>query len=243
MNHSAVYQLREVHKNHGLAFALQIADLHIQRGEVFALLGPTGAGKSTLLRLLAGLEPPGSGEIRFESQGFLADSLSTSSRRRITLVHQRPLLLTGTVRLNVEYGLRLRGAREVFSKTEAMLDRLGLRELASQSAQTLSGGQVQLVALARSLVIEPEVLLLDEPTANLDPASVSLVEETIRDVQRERSMTIVWATHNLFQARRMATRTALILNGRLVEVAATDQFFGSPADPRTADFVQGRMVY
>ena len=87
------------------------------------------------------------------------------------------------------------------------------------------------------------MLLLDEPTANLDPAYVSLVEETIREVQRERSMTVVWATHNLFQARRVATRTALIWNGQLVEVAATDMFFGSPTDPRTADFIQGRMVY
>jgi tungstate transport system ATP-binding protein len=118
-----------------------------------------------------------------------------------------------------------------------------LSKIASQSAQTLSGGQTQLVALARSLVIEPDVLLLDEPTAHLDPAHVALVEETIRQFQQERQTTIVWATHNLFQARRVADRTALLLNGQLVEVAPTEEFFKNPSDSRTAEFVQGRMVY
>ncbi len=243
MNDSSIYQLIEVRKNHGPAFTLQIANLHVQRSEVIALLGPTGAGKSTLLRLLAGLESSDSGEIRFEGRPLNASSVSMTTRRRITLLHQRPLLLTGTVRFNVEYGLRLRGTKNVSLKADAMLNRLGLRKLASQSAQTLSGGQTQLVALARALVIEPDVLLLDEPTANLDPGYVSLVEETVRDTQRERGMTIVWATHNLFQARRVATRNALILNGHLVEVATTKSFFENPMDARTADFIQGRMIY
>jgi tungstate transport system ATP-binding protein len=161
----------------------------------------------------------------------------------MTLVHQRPVLLTGTVRLNVEYGLRLRGSRDRARKVDGILDRLGLTRIASQSSQTLSGGQTQLVALARALVIEPDVLLLDEPTAHLDPAHVALVEKTIRHFQQKHHMTTVWATHNLFQARRVAGRTALLLNGQLVEVAATEKFFTDLSDPRTADFVQGRMVY
>ncbi|MCH8147419.1 MAG: ATP-binding cassette domain-containing protein, partial [Planctomycetes bacterium] len=107
----------------------------------------------------------------------------------------------------------------------------------------LSGGQTQLVCLARALVASPDVLLLDEPTANLDPAHVALVEETIREVQRQRGLTVVWATHNLFQVRRVADRVALMLDGQLVEVAATEPFFESPKDSRTADFVQGKMVY
>ena len=122
MSDSPIYQLREVRKNHGLAFTLQIADLHVQNGEVFALLGPTGAGKSTLLRLLAGLEALSGGEIRFEGQPLAAGSLPITTRRRITLVHQRPLLLTGTVRLNVEYGLRLRGAKSTVQKVECSTD-------------------------------------------------------------------------------------------------------------------------
>ena len=92
-------------------------------------------------------------------------------------------------------------------------------------------------------MIEPEVLLLDEPTAHLDPAHVGLVEQTTDQVRQKRGMTVVWATHNLFQARRVASRTALLLNGELVEAASTEQFFANPSDPRTTDFVQGRMVY
>jgi tungstate transport system ATP-binding protein len=215
----------------------------VRHGEVLGLLGPTGAGKSTLLRLLAGLENSTGGEACFDNSPFVSTDLPLATRRRITLVHQRPILLTGSVRLNVEYGLRLRGIRDRTQKTEEVLDRLGLNEIASQSAQTLSGGQVQLVALARALAIEPDVLLLDEPTAHLDPAHVAKVEETICQIQQERPMTVVWATHNLFQARRVADRTALLLNGRLMEVARTEKFFTNPSDPRTADFVQGRMVY
>jgi tungstate transport system ATP-binding protein len=147
------------------------------------------------------------------------------------------------VRLNVEYGLRLRGCRDATRKVDEVLDRLGLTKIAPQSAQTLSGGQVQLVALARALVIEPDVLLLDEPTAHLDPAHVARVEGMIHQIQEESQTTIVWATHNLFQTRRVAARTALLLNGQLVEVAPTEEFFTNPSDLRTADFVHGRMVY
>jgi tungstate transport system ATP-binding protein len=243
MTDDAIYRLRDLHKSHGSGFTLYLSRLNLLRGEVVGLLGPTGAGKTTLLRLLAGLEKPDVGEVMFEGAPLASPDLSPAIRRRITMVHQHPVLLTGTVEFNVGYGLRLRGERKPTRIVIEVLDRLGLRKFASQSAKTLSGGQTQLVALARALVIEPDVLLLDEPTSHLDPAHVALVEETIRHMQEERRMTIVWATHNLFQARRVADRTALLLDGQLVEVAPTDDFFQNPSDPRTLDFVQGRMVY
>ena len=243
MTDETLYRLRDLQRSYGENFALLIRQLDVRRGEVLGLLGPTGSGKSTLLRLLAGLEQLTDGDISFDGSPFVSTDLPLTTRRRMTLVHQRPVLLTGSVRLNVEYGLRLRGIRDRARRVERVLDRLGLAKIASQSAQTLSGGQTQLVALARALVIEPDVLLLDEPTAHLDPAHVALVEETIRQFQQERHMTIVWATHNLFQARRVAVRTALLLNGQLVEAAPTEEFFTNLSDPRIADFVQGRMVY
>lgn len=242
MTDDSLFRLGNVQKRHG-SFLLHIQKLEVRSGEILGLLGPTGSGKSTLLRLLAGLIKADHGELYFESQPFASQDLSLSACRRMTLVHQTPLLLTGTVRNNIEYGLRLRGRQDRADKVDAVLDRLGLSKFAMQSALTLSGGQTQLVALARALVIEPDVLLLDEPTAHLDPAHVALVEETIRQVQQERPMTVVWATHNLFQARRVASRTTLLLNGQLVETAPTEEFYTNPSDPRTADFVQGRMVY
>ncbi|HUG93013.1 MAG TPA: ATP-binding cassette domain-containing protein [Planctomycetaceae bacterium] len=243
MNPSALYALSAVEKVHGPAFALRVDEFCIPRGEVFGLLGPTGAGKSTLLRLLAGLEPPDRGVIRFDGRTLVADERSLAARRRMTLVYQRPLLLAGTVRFNVEYGLRLRRVRDAARRAEAILDRLGLLRIARQSARTLSGGQIQLVALARALVIEPDVLLLDEPTVNLDPAYVALVEQAVRDIRQERTLTVVWATHNLHQARRVTGRAALLLDGAVVETAPTRSLFEQPADPRTADFIEGRMIY
>ena len=120
---------------------------------------------------------------------------------------------------------------------------VGLSDMARQPARTLSGGEAQRVALARALVLNPEVLLLDEPTANLDPYNVALIEEIVANLNREKGMTLVLVTHNVFQARRLAGRVALLLDGRIVEMNDTENFFNNPADPRTAAFVGGEMVY
>jgi tungstate transport system ATP-binding protein len=206
-------------------------------------VGPTGAGKSTLLRLLAGLETPTGGILVVGDHRLDGRGLPLGLQRRITLLFQRPFLLKGTVLANVEYGLKLRGVSRSADRAQRVMDRLGLMDLARQPAHTLSGGQMQLVALARALAVEPDILLLDEPTAHLDPARVALVEQAVEDYRRERQATIVWATHHLFQARRVADRVALLLDGRLVEVAPTQDFFEAPSDPRTTAFVQGKMIY
>jgi tungstate transport system ATP-binding protein len=237
----ALFRLSGVSRQLGEVFRLRVDDLTIQRGEVFALLGPTGAGKTTLLRLLTGLQRPDAGMIQFKD-ALLANGSPLSLLRSITMVHQRPILLSGSVESNVEYGLRARGDRSGL-KARHVLDRLELGRVARQDARSLSGGQIQLVALARALAPQPEVLLLDEPTANLDPAYVALVEKVIAETQAERGMTVVWATHNLFQARRVSRRLALLLNGEIVEVAGKETFFDGPGDARTAAFVQGKMVY
>jgi tungstate transport system ATP-binding protein len=243
MNAPPVYRLADVAQCYGNSPVLEIDALEVPPGDVLCLLGPTGAGKSTLLRLLAGLERPTRGQVQFNGDGFQADRLPIATRRRIAMVHQRPHLLTGSVQYNVEYGLRIRAAADRGPKAHAALAQLGIESLAHRWAHTLSGGQAQLAALARALVIEPEVLLLDEPTANLDPARVVLVERVVEQMRQSAPRTIVWATHNLFQARRVARRVALLWDGKLVEVAPTEQFFHSPSHPRTRDFVEGRAVY
>lgn len=243
MNKPRLYQLDAVIQSFGGRPVLQIDRLEVAAGELLCLLGPTGAGKSTLLRLLAALERPVSGKIRFGEYLLNGAVLPEDIQRRITLVFQRPLLLSGTVQTNVEFGLRLRGSGRRPAQVQEILRQLKLDGLATRSAKTLSGGETQLVALARALVLQPDVLLLDEPTSNLDPARVALVEEVVAAVHRHRATTVVWATHNLFQARRVAQRVALLLDGRLVEAAPTHQFFESPSNPLTAAFVRGEMVY
>lgn len=242
MGEASLFQLRDVRKRYGETLAVDIDRFDAEPGELMCLLGPTGAGKSTLLRLLAGVEPPTSGEIFYRGHAHRFDSLSLCAQRSMTLVFQRPLMLSGTVRQNVEYGLRMRKGPNI-SKVDRILDRLGLSRLARHAAHTLSGGQTQLVALARALVLEPAVLLLDEPTANLDPARVELVERVVEEEFRERQANVIWATHNIFQARRVARTVALMLDGRFIEVARVAQFFDAPRDPRTKDFVEGKMVY
>jgi tungstate transport system ATP-binding protein len=163
----------------------------------------------------------------------------------VTTVFQTPVLLNRSVAANVGYGLKVRGQdkKAIDQAVAEALERVGLNKLAHQSARTLSGGEAQRVALARALVIQPTVLLLDEPTANLDPYNVKLIEEIVADENRQKGTTVVLVTHNVFQAKRLAHRTALLLEGRLVEIAATPTFFEAPSDPRTAAFVRGEMVY
>ncbi len=241
MNRPPVYELDAVYKKQSDSFSLEISRLVIASGETLGLVGPTGAGKSTLLRLLSGLEMPSSGAISL--WGHRHEGNNIESLRRVAMVHQRPLMLSESVRYNIEYGLHVRRVKSAQQRSDPMLERLGLSRLVNQDARTLSGGQLQLLAIGRALVVEPEVLLLDEPTAHLDPANVALVEDVIGEQKQRLGMTIVWATHNLFQARRTASKIALLLSGRLIEITDRETFFDSPSDERTKDFVQGKMVY
>lgn len=234
-----LYQLRDIQHRYGDRTVLDLPALDIQRGENLAIVGPSGSGKSTLLRLLQFLEAPTNGSITFD--GFIIDGrVALDTRRRIATVFQQPALLNRSVYDNVAYGLRLRGQRDANERIMAALDRVGLREYARSRARTLSGGEAQRVALARALVLQPEALLLDEPTANLDPYNVSVIEDLIRS---HGAMTMVLVTHNIFQAKRLADRVGLLLGGRLIELSSTDQFFNAPGDPRTRAFINGEMVY
>ncbi len=241
----ALYTLRDVRQQYQTRTVLHIEQLDIERGEILAIVGPSGAGKSTLLRHLALLEAPQHGQLTFDGLPYQQAAASLTARRRVTMVFQKPTFLNRSVAANVAYGLGLRGrnGRGGKSAVEGVLRQVGLAELATAAVRTLSGGEAQRVALARALVIQPHALLLDEPTANLDPYNVKLIEQLVQQTNQTQQTTIVLVTHNIFQARRLAHRTALLLEGKLVEVAETNRFFESPADPRTAAFVRGEMVY
>ena len=239
-----LYRLSGVEKGYDGRCVLRVRALTVERGEILAIVGPSGAGKSTLLRLLNFLETPDRGAICFQGRDFRpGETMPVALRRRVTTVFQRPVLLQRSVWDNVAYGLRLRGRRERQARVAGALEKVGLTHLARQDARTLSGGEAQRVALARAMVLEPDVLLLDEPTANLDPHNVGLIEEIVSRLNRQAATTLVLVTHNIFQARRLAGRVALLLEGEVVEVAGVEKFFEAPADERTAAFVRGDMVY
>lgn len=236
-----IYELQNVQQVYQGRTVLDINEMSVRQGEVLALVGPSGAGKSTLLRLLNFLESPSSGSIVYCGQP-VAHTVPLDVRRQVTTVFQRPVLMRSRVWENVAYGLRLRSV-PLDGAVDRILDRVGLTGLARHGALTLSGGEMQRVALARALVVQPRVLLLDEPTANLDPYNVGLIEDIIRRTNAEQGTTIVLVTHNVFQARRLAHRTGLMLGGKLIEIGDTATFFSVPVDQRTAAFVRGEMVY
>ncbi len=236
-----IYDLDNVRHVYRERVVLDIKELSVRQGEILALVGPSGAGKSTLLRLLNFLESPSSGAISFCGQA-LVGSAPLEIRRQVTTVFQRPVLQRSSVRDNVAYGLYLRGQPRDGS-VDQMLECVGLTGLARHAAHTLSGGEMQRVALARALVVRPRVLLLDEPTGNLDPYNVGLIEDIVRKTNAEQGTTVILVTHNVFQARRLAHRTGLLLGGKLIELGVTPAFFASPVDQRTGAFVRGEMVY
>lgn len=239
---TTIYSLSHVKQIYNSRTVLDINALQIHRGEILALVGPSGAGKSTLLRQLAFLEPPASGEMEFNGRIVDTQWPDLNARRRVTMVFQQPHLLRRSVHDNVDYGLKLRH-RENRDGVTAVIEQLGLSPLINARATKLSGGEKQRVALARALVLEPDVLLLDEPTANLDPYNIKLIESMVTETNQQRGTSVVMVTHNIFQAQRLATRVGLLLNGRLIEVAPTADFFERPQAPETAAFLRGDIIY
>lgn len=235
-----IYQVKDLTRVIDKRVIVDIEDLEIRDGELFVIVGPNGAGKSTFLRLLHFLEEPTTGEIEFQGQP-VSMPVPIEMRRRIGMVFQRPEFLDTNVLENVNYPLRLRKIREN-GRVEDALTRLALTDFAQSHTSTLSGGELQRVALARLLVTQSNILLLDEPTANLDPYNAELIEGLIVELHRE-GTTIVMVTHNIFQAKRLAGRVGLMLNGQIVEVAPADTFFENPKEPRVKAFIDGEMVY
>lgn len=237
------YALEQLRHCYGNRTVLDIPRLEVRQGEILALVGPSGAGKSTLLRLLNFLEPPTQGHIWFHGHAINCHTLPLSLRRSVTMVFQRPIMRSTSVLNNAAYGLQLRGVPDARDAARAALDKLGLLHLAKKSAHTLSSGEMQRVALVRAMLTRPAVLLLDEPTANLDPYNIKLIEQALIDDHRQHGTTMVLVTHNIFQARRLAQRVALLLDGQIIEVADVTTFFEAPRDARTRAFLQGDIVY
>jgi molybdopterin-binding protein len=220
-------ELKDVTKVYGDKTVVDGVNLQIHEGEILALLGPNGSGKTTLLKILAFIENPTNGEVKFQGEPVTAKN-TEKMRMQSTLVFQKTTLFDTSVYNNVAYGLKIRktpkDARD--EEVKRALRLVKLEGFEKRPAKKLSGGEQQRVAIARALALKTKLLLLDEPTANLDPKNASIVEEVIAIVNRELKTTIVMATHNMFQAKAFPHRIALMNDGKITEVGAPTEIFG-----------------
>ncbi len=226
--------LHDVSVSTGHVTILDHASIGFGSGAPTVLIGPNGSGKSTLIRIAMGLIAPTAGRVTW---GGLAET----NGRRLAMVFQRPVMLRRTVTANVAYALASAGLVVRPVHIRELLQRVGLADLADRPARRLSGGEQQRLALARALAREPEVLFLDEPTANLDPASTRAVEDIVGAVASS-GVKIVMATHDLGQARRLAGDVAFLARGRVVEHTPADRFFTGSMTPEATAFLRGDLV-
>lgn len=231
-------QIRGLLVQHKKRDVLRVESLDIQSGETLTVVGPNGAGKSTLLLTLARLLKPSEGDILYDGKSLNQwDELEY--RRRISFVFQSPLLMDMTVEQNVALGLKFRGTpkEETRERTWKWMKQLGVESLAKRRAGQLSGGEAQRVSLARAFVLEPELLLLDEPFAALDPPTHAKLLEDLSTILKQDHRTAVFVTHNLGEAAKVSHRIAVIVGGVLRQVGTSKQIKSRPADETVAAFL------
>jgi tungstate transport system ATP-binding protein len=214
--------------------------LSIRDGEIFGLIGPSGSGKSTLLRLLDLIEMPTGGDLSIFGEDALSAETRFHLRRRMAMLYQKPVIFNRTVHENIAIGMKYRkeSRATIDERVRDALRDIGLEGYARRSARTLSGGEAQRVALARAMVTDPEILFLDEPTANLDPHSVEMIEKTILSLNRDVKTTVIVSTHDMLQGQRLAGRMGVLMNGVLPQIGNTVEIFHRPATRNVARFVQ-----
>jgi tungstate transport system ATP-binding protein len=234
---SADLSLRDLEVRAGGVTVLRVPQLDIQPGEVLALLGPNGSGKSTLIHSLALLHRPTAGTISFGGETVARRSDHTALRRRMGVVFQEPFLMNTTVARNVASGLVFRGASDVDARVKGALELFRIPHLADRSARKLSGGEAARVSLARAFVLEPDVMMLDEPFSPLDPPTRNALLEEVEQIIRRTGVTTVMATHDGSEALRLADRIAVMREGSIVQIGPPAEIMDRPASTFVASFM------
>jgi tungstate transport system ATP-binding protein len=233
--------LKNVTKEFSGTLALNHINLHFDNKGVFTIIGPSGAGKTTLLKILALLLKPTKGQI-FVNNVNVDNNMRHSLRRKFTMVFQNALFFNSNVHDNISYGLKIRNlpSDEVEKRIRDVLKRFGLIELEKKLMSELSVGQMQRVSLARAFVLEPDILFLDEPTANLDPENNSIMEKEILSFSKTKP--VVMSTHNIMQIYRIADRVAFLSDGSLIDLGEKG-ILEDPQDECIKRFVAGETGY
>jgi tungstate transport system ATP-binding protein len=236
-----VIEFDHVVMNFGKKEVLKDVSFSIINGEIFTFIGPSGSGKTTVLRLIDMLERPTSGKILIDGTNVtkLRDRAKVQVRRKMSMVLQKPSPLRGSVYANIAIGLQFRNvnADEISRRVSESLELVGLEGYEERDAITLSGGEMQRVAIARAITTKPDVLLLDEPTANLDPVSTEKIESMIGELKNRFDITIILSTHDMVQGQRLADRIAVVIDGRIGQIGTSKQIFYQPMNQAVAHMV------
>lgn len=227
-------RIEKVRRIYGKKIVLDIENMEFERGGIYGIIGPNGSGKSTLLKIIAGLEQSNFGSVYYNEE-----KLNNRLLRYITYTKQNPYLLNTSVFENVAYPLRVRKykKKDIIQRVNSILNEFGINDLRYQNATKLSGGESQKVALARAMVFDPKILLLDEPTANIDPNSIEIIEENILKKNKKLGTTIIVVTHNIAQAKRICDKIIFIKDGRIVEFNEAEKLIYSPENEETKRFL------
>jgi len=230
MNQQILLKVKNLKKIYNNQIVLDIDSLSFNKSEIYAIVGPNGSGKTTLINILNLLEKPDEGQIFFEGKDIIRTShlYFLKIRRQMTLVHQKPFLFQSTVYNNIVYGLKIRGIlyHDQEARVNKALKMVGLPGFERRESHQLSGGEAQRVVIARALAIEPEILFLDEPTANIDQRYIDVIERIIKKINYEMKTTVIFTTHDLSQAYRLAGEIVSLVDGKVVQHVPENIFRG-----------------
>jgi tungstate transport system ATP-binding protein len=231
--------IKNITKEYDNKLILNIDNYNIKKGKIIGIVGANGAGKSTLVKILGGLEKASGGRLLYDGEQDF-----NKIYKEITVVFQHPYLLTTSVYNNIAYPLKLRKFKkqEIKNEVNKLMEDVEIKDLEKQRANTLSGGERQKVALARALAFNPSLLLLDEPTANIDPNSMVIMENMIKKINKTKGTTIIIVTHNLAQAKRICDKVIVMDRGEIIEAGDIEEIMQNPQNIVTRNLINKEFI-
>lgn len=218
----------------------------INQHDTIGIVGPSGSGKTTLVKSIALLNyERTTGDYYYKQQKIIPvenEALLFKIRKNIIFIHQTPVLFKGTLKYNIEYGFKLRKRSIDKDYLDKLVSSFNLSHLIDRNVNLLSGGEKQRVCLLRAIALKPEILILDEPTQNLDPVNIKIIEDNLKKFVEDNG-TVIIVTHNLFQAQRITNKLGILVDGQLIEFGSSKKLFENPTNQQSADFLSGKIIF